>query len=445
MNRKRSDAVVFIALGGLTMVLLGLAGRHIVGEPLADLQGIYFPARCLLQHCDPYAPDQVLRVYRQAGADAIAWRVAVRQIATQLPYPPSVFSIGLPMALLPWSAAQRVWLILTASGLIFASFLIWNMDADHAPLLGGLLAGFLLGNSEVLIIAGNAVGLVVSLCAVAVWCFVRKRFEVAGIACLALSLAVKPQDAGFVWLYFLLAGGTFRKRAWQTLLAVTVLSLACAVAVWHASPHWLTEVRTNIAAYSVPGGINDPSPKSSGGHGLAMIVDLQAVFSVFRDDPHFYNTASYLVCAPLLLVWMMSTLRGKSSPLRMWLGLAAIAGLTMLPVYHRQYDTKLLLLTVPACAMLWAGGSRAGRVAVLLNCAAFVLNGDLTWAVILAIVRRIPVQAGGFGEHVMVAVQAFPAPLSLLASSVAFLWLYVRSGREDQTESLAAARYTESL
>ena len=37
--------------------------------------------------------------------------------------------------------------------------------------------------------------------------------------CLAISLMLKPHDAGLVWLYFLLAGGIYRKRALQALVA----------------------------------------------------------------------------------------------------------------------------------------------------------------------------------------------------------------------------------
>jgi hypothetical protein len=89
---------------------------------------------------------------------------------------------------------------------------------------------------------------VVSLSAVAVWCFLRERFVLAGILCLAVALAVKPQDSGLVWLYFLRAGGVYRKRALQTLLATAVLSLPGVLWVWHASPHWFAEWQSNVAA-----------------------------------------------------------------------------------------------------------------------------------------------------------------------------------------------------
>ncbi len=44
-----------------------------------------------------------------------------------------------------------------------------------------------------------------------------------GILCLAVSLAIKPHDGGLVWLYFILAGGAFRKRALQSLVVTLAL------------------------------------------------------------------------------------------------------------------------------------------------------------------------------------------------------------------------------
>jgi hypothetical protein len=157
-----------------------------------------------------------------------------------------------------------------------------------------------------------------------------------------------------------------------------------------------------------------------------MLVNLQAVFSVFRDDPRFYNPASYIVCAPLLLVWVLVTLRSRSSPARAWLAIAAIAALSMLPVYHHLYDAKLLLLTVPACAMLWAEGGPMGWLALLVNTAGFVVTADLPWAIFLGLVSSMRVSTTGLSGQILTAVQVFPAPLILLVMGVFYLWVYAR-------------------
>jgi hypothetical protein len=425
-NGARRDGRVLLILGSLIFVSLGLALERANREPMVDFRVVYYPARCLAQHCDPYDQAQVLRLYRAEGGDNPSDSEKVRTIVTRYIYLPTAFCFTLPFALLPSGPAHILWLALTIAGLLFASFLVWNLAADSSPIAAGALIGLFLVNSELLIISTNAAGIVVSLCAVAMWCFLRERFALAGILCLAVALAVKPQDSGLVWLYFLLAGGVFRKRALQTLLATAILSLPGLLLIWHASPHWFTEWQSNVASFAVHGGINDPGPASIGAHGLAMVISLQSVVSVFSDDPRVYNWVSYLVFAPLLLAWAFISIRSRATQRRAWLALAAASALTMLPVYHRQYDAKLLLLTVPACVMLLAEGGRIGKLALLVTTAAFVFTGDLTWAILLGLMNHLYPAATGLSARTLMAVQVFPPPLILLVTGIFYLWAYAR-------------------
>jgi hypothetical protein len=414
-------------LGSLVLLLMGGAMKNANSSPSSDFMALYYPARCLLQHGDPYKEDEVLRVYQTENEGRPSSAADVRQIATRNVYPPTTFSLSIPFAMLPWGLAHILWMTLCDGSFILAAFLIWNLGANYAPTLSGALIGLLLANSELLVITDNAAGIAISLCVVAVWCFLRERFVLAGILCLALGLAIKPHDTGLVWLYFLLAGGVYRKRACQTLLAMLALTLPAVLWVWQASPHWMREMHANILAFSVHGGINDPSIASAGGRGLDILISLQAVTYALWKDPRIYNLAAYLMCAPLLLVWMFVTLRFHPSPRRAWLALAAIVALTMLPVYHRQLDAKLLLLTVPACAMLWAEGGRIGRLALLVNVAGFILTGDFSWAIFIAIISALHLPATGFMGRMVMVVNVFSVPLILLAVGVFYLWLYVRS------------------
>lgn len=426
MTRARLDGLYFLLIGSAVFILLSGALENATRAPLVDFRGLYYPAQCLLQHCDPYNEKEVLNMYREEAAERPLDNANDRQTATRYVYLPTAFVFTTPFAMLPLRPAYLLWMALNFGGLIFASFLIWNLGANYAPVVSGVLIGFLLANSEVLIITGNVAGIVISLCVVAVWCFHRERFIPAGILCFAISLAIKPHDTGLVWLYFLLAGGVYRKRAWQILLATAALSLPGVLWVWRVAPHWTQELYSNIQANSLHGCINDPGFASSGGHGLDLLINLQTVISSFWDNPRIYNPVSYLVCAPLLLLWAFVTLRSRPSPKKVWLALAAIAALTMLPVYHRQVDTKLLLLTVPACAMLWAEGGRIGRLALLVTSAGFVLTADLPQAILLAVISNLHPPATWLSEQLLIAVQVFPIPLILLAMSVFYLWVYAR-------------------
>ncbi len=328
-----------------------------------------------------------------------------------------------PFAMLPWGPARILWLTLTAGSLIFASFLAWDLGANYAPVLSGALAGFSLANDVELISLGNPSGIAISLCVVAVWCFLRERFIPAGILCLAFGLAVKPQDTGLVWLYFLLAGGVYRKRALQTLLATVVLSLPAVLWVWSVAPHWMQELHSNLLELFVPGTIDYPGPAALGSMGL---VNLQEVISIFRDDPRIYNPISYLVCALLLLAWAFVTLRSRPSPKRNCLALAAIALLSLLPVYHHLYDAKLLLLTVPACAMLWVEGGLIGWLALLVNTVGFVLTADWPAAILFGRVSTLHLASTGLSGQILTVVVMWPVPLILLVMGVFYLCVYVR-------------------
>jgi hypothetical protein len=426
MTKARLDGLYLVLLGSLVFILLGAVMENAASSPLADFRGLYYPTQCLLRHCDPYSQADVMRIYRASGVDHPSDSDKVRQIATQSVYLPTVFSATLPFAILPWGVAHILWIIFTIASLILASLLAWSLAADFTPVMSGALIGFLLANSEVLLITGNAAGIVVSLCVIAVWCFVRDRFIFAGVLCLAISLAIKPHDTGLVWLYFLFAGGVYFKRALQTLLATVAISLPGLLWAWRLSPHWTQEFNSNLLAFSVHGGTNDPGLASGGAHGLGTVVSLQAIFSVFRDDPHFYNLASYLVFGLLLLVWIFVTVRCRSTPANLWLGLASITALSMLPVYHRQYDTKLLLLTVPACALLFIERRSVGWLALLVTAAGFVLNADIPWVIFLALIKTFHAPTTGLAGKILIGVQVFSAPLILLVMGIFYLWIYAR-------------------
>src|SRR5665213_4633951 len=389
MTKARLDGLYFLLLGSMVFVLLGAVLERNPNVSLPDFRALYYPARCLIHGGDPYNADDILRISRAENKNLPWDNDAARKIETRYIYPPTAFSFTIFFAMFPWSVAHILWITLTVASLIFSSFLIWDLGAGYAPIPAGILVGFLLANSELLMITGNVAGIAISLCAVACYCFLRNRFIPAGILCFAISLVTKPHDTGLVWICFLLAGGVYSKRALQTLGATVALSLPAVIWVWHVAPHWMQELSATLAWFSAPGGINESGLASTGAHGLGMLVSLQAVISVFWDDPKIYNMASYLISGVLLFIWSVTLLRTRPSRANLWLALAAVAALSMLPVYHRQQDTKLLLLTVPACAMLWTEGGLMGWLALVVNAAGFVLTGDLPWAVFLTLINHL--------------------------------------------------------
>jgi hypothetical protein len=444
----RRIAVALILLSSSFSVLWGAWIAHKSPRAMTDFRAIYYGARCLIEHGDPYQSDQFLRVYKadqwttefesiMAGPFRSAIAICVN--------PPTTLFIVAPFALLPWELAGLLWLALMAVSLTMGAFLMWSIAANRSPRLSLFLVCFLLANCLVIFTYANAAGLVAGLCAVAVWCFIRERFVPAGVICLAVSLALKPHDAGLIWLFFLLAGGTYRKRALQALGFAVAIGLPAVLWVSSFAPNWMPELQSNIQTASTHGALNDPGPSSIAFRAPDPVTNLQSVFSILRDDPHFYNPASYLIAGPLVLIWCITTLRSRVSSTNTWLALAAIATLTMLVSYHRQHDAKLLLLTVPACALLSAEGGLMGWFALVTNITAFVITGDIPSMSLIILTRGLTLNTASFPGKIETILLVRPGAIILLVMAVFYLWAYVqRAGSEKAIHSTkASAQHVE--
>ena len=426
MSKRRRLGLALVLLSGGLSVLWGCSIGWALPKGPMNFQAVYYGSRTLLEHHDPYNISDVEAVYRAEGGDR--QRVNARQHEDMTLYvnTPATLLLIAPLAMLPMAVGQVLWLILSAGSLILAAFLMWDIGADYAPVLSGCLVGFLLANCQVIFGGGNTAGLVVGLTVVAAWCFLRERFVVAGIVCMAVSLAINPHDTGLVWLFFLLAGGIYRKRAIQTAALTAALFVPAVIWISVAVPNWIHDWNTNLAIIAAPGGINDPRPAATVQITADNVISLQAVFSVFRDSPRFYNWASYLVCGVLLLIFVVTEVRTRFSLDRAWFALAAVVPLTVLVTYHRLHDTKLLLLAVPACAILWAGGGAIGQIAALLTTAGVVLNSDIPITIFGEVINQLHMSTATLSGKIFTVVLARPNQEILLAIGIFYLWIYVR-------------------
>ncbi len=427
---KKSPGIAsaWLLAGTMLCILYGAFLCSRPSEGLVDFKAVYYGAQCLLHHCDPYNPAEFINEFQAAGGSVPSGYNAYELrlfgngafVCINLP---TALLLAVPLALLPWKLAYVVWMLLTASSLALAAWLMSRVAWRYSLALSLLLVCTVLLNTQYLFVSGNLAGIAVSLCIVAAWCFVEEQLALVGVLCMAVSLALKPHDAGLVWLYFLLAGGAPRKRALQSLTVVAILAVPAVLWVSHVAPNWAQELHANLLAGAARGNINDPGPAAPV-RSPGSIVSMQSVISLIRDDPAFYNAISYILCGALLLAGAIKALRTRFTRENAWLALAAISALSMLPVYHRLYDAKLLLLMVPACAMLWTKGGRLKWSTTLLTAAIIVVNADIPSAVLLLIANSLHAQG-------MLATLALRRPfaLMLLASGIFYLWIYLKSDR----------------
>lgn len=433
MSGRRWVGFALIGAGAVILVSWGWSLSH--AKPLGglDFRALYEGAACLIHRHDPFNPGEV-RAYYIATGDARLYPGWALYTLTLLNYLPTIYPFTVPFALLPWATAQAIWTALTAIILFVAALLMWRRAEKDAPLVAGCLIGFLLANSEIILSGGNAAGFAVGLCTIAAWCWIEERWAWAGVLFFATSLAMKPHDGGLVWLYFLVAGGRYRARAAQALAVDVVVGIGSLLWVWQVAPHWYAELRQLMAIYAAHGGANDPGILGGPTNAFrnfsmavfpGMVCNLQSIAAVFRDDPRFYNPFTYLFCAPFLAVWAFVTFRAEHSKAGAYLALAAIVPFTLLITYHRTTDTKLLILTVPACALLWARGGAMGKLGLVLTSVGVFITGDIPLVVIGRAVGQPDWLHAGWLKKVPMVLMYRPVPLILLAMGMFYLWAYV--------------------
>lgn len=427
-----------VGLGSIILLLWGGAIAHRAPSSMVDYRAFYFDSRVLLQGGDPYNALEGTRLGEAEGARGQEAQIALPNEFTYL-YLPSALFISSPLALLSWHTAHVVWMLLNGGVLILAGFLMWELGADYAPLLTGILIGLFLANSESLLFQGNISGIVVGLCLIAAWCFLRNRFGLIGVLCLALSLAIKPHDSGFVWLFFLLNGGLYRKRALQSLLVATCIGLASLLWFGHVAPHWTQELKANIDATTARGAANDPGPTSATPAIVNSAINLQTIFAVFWNEPAFYNYASFLLSATLLLSWFLLARRSPVTLPRSLIALAFLSGLSMLPVYHRHHDGKLLMLAVPACAILYATRRTTGIAAIFFTTLALALNADIPRAILSNLEKDFSFSTATLSGKLMTLFLGRPAPLAVVAITIFYLWAYRQFDRASVPAEVAAS------
>jgi hypothetical protein len=380
-----------------------------------DFKAVYGASRCMAEHCNPYDSTQTKLRYIEAGGrkeDVTPFS------AHYLGYPPSALFYAMPLAVLSWQVGYGIWMIVNISIFIVGAFLVADLCLPFSPLATIASMSVFIMTSLMLIMLGQPAASSIGLCCIGVWCLLRNRYVFAGVVCFAMSLVIKPHLGGLVLLYFFLASVSHRKRALQILVAAVVLALPGLIwaSVRPESRNWLADLKTNVSGVASHGDLSDPGPMNPQ---VSDLTSLQTIVSLFRDDKAFYNHVSWVISGVLLLVWAYPVIRLKHGLGKDFLCLAAIAPLAMLPIYHRGYDTRLLLLTFPALSLLLASKRFVGFVALAVSLLTTVFT--FTQLRNVHIVRRVLSHVTASTNIVSVVLLERPLPIACLVATLFYL------------------------
>ena len=432
---RRMGVLALFIVSSAVAAIIGSFILHNNGAAM-DYKMIYAGVRCFLAHRDPYQGSVMESAWVKIdGPLPIDPLTGHARHLCQFIYPPTIATL-VPFAELPWNLSHLAWIATTILLLSLGGYCIWIESAAHASDLSFLLIVVSLGTGPVFFVSANPAGVAIGLCLIAAWCFIREQFTWVGVFCMAASLAIKPHDGFLVWTCFLLVGGVLRRRALQAFALTLVLCLPVIGWVWRSAPGWPVELRANLAAITAPGELDDPRPQASSDRTAGMMINLQAGISLLDDDERIYNAVTVAICGSMLLFWAREILLDRHAAGHIWYALAAAAPMTMLLIYHRSYDAKLLLIGLPACARLWNGRGARGWTALLLGVFSIGLMNEVSLSMLASMTSALPVHQSGLNRNTLLAVLAHPAPFTLLAMSLFYLWVYREIRRAEADTSI---------
>lgn len=429
---------------GFGMVILGwlfclVMTSHLRQFPLfgIDYLSIYSSSRCLLIGCNPYSGPEMKVAFLAHGGTLADTGPQVDPLKGAFSpyyagYPPTALFYFMPMASLKWKISRQLWIALSLTLYLLTALLFSALCSEYSPLAGNLCLACFLGMQSVAVFLLQPTLLSASLCCIGIWTLLRGRFIKAGIFCFALSLVLKPHLGAFALLYFFLESPVSRKRALQV-VGVTVL-LCVPALLWtsmHAGTrHWTHDYKANVKGVATRGHLSDPGP--TGGGEPEHITDLQTIVSFFHNDPAYYNPVVWGFSLVLFAAWIYPVVHLPPSREKDLLCLAAVLPFSLLPIYHRVYDSLVLLAVFPAIGFLLKKAPRWGIAGASLSIAlAFVISlyyhrFFLAWC--LPLVQRTVGSVPG--SRILIALLERPIATCLLILTVFFIVVLYRVPRQ---------------
>ena len=231
-----------LLLAELLAVLLAAFSAPGVGEP--DFFPYWAAARLLGTGGNPYDPSSLRALAHEIRPD----RGQDRGEAFASWNPPWLLLFLLPLGLLPFDLAVRIWFLCQVALIVAASVLAWRMAARRSDWAGILLAvavGLGSGQSVVALLAGQVSGLLLIGLVLGAWWLRAGKDRLAGAA--LLFTTIKPHVTYFALVLFAL--WVMRHRRWQVFVGLAAAAALSIAALWAIFPGWVSAYFRLMGAY----------------------------------------------------------------------------------------------------------------------------------------------------------------------------------------------------
>ncbi len=323
-----------------------------------DFAPVYGSVRALAAGLNPYRVAEVQQQLLASGYPQ-GWMGPEFWQTHQLLYPPLTYYLLWPLSFAGYHLAGLVWFWLSAVALACAGLTaawLGPVGARRFALAG---AGAILATSGGLLRLGQLSVLAIALVVTGSVLLLARRWLPPGGVLLFVACGLKPQLALPIVL-FLCFPRPSRRPACAALAAFILLSGAAAavLASSASSRHWVEDLREQVAL-AAPAG---PQSRIDTG-----VIHLEGLTSLISADPVVYDSMDALVCVAILALLVMGFRRRREARSRDWMAVATMAFLTLLLTYHRTYDMRLQMLSLPALGLLWRTRRKLAWVLTLLS------------------------------------------------------------------------------
>jgi Glycosyltransferase family 87 len=433
INKPQSQVVwlawiVLVLSFSIMVVRAKIIERNL--EHSKDFTPIITGTYCFYSGCDPYDWSESKHQFAAHGGDPslIPWEEEWPM------YPPSLYFVTTPLAVLSAPAAASVWFVVSAASLLVAVFLLAGLCSGYNDGLAQMLASLVLLTSPSLLALGQTSTLAISFLVIGVCLLLDSRHRKLAAVCFTISLALKAQLGLPVLVYFLV-DRTYRRWAAPVGIAWAFLVIIGAGWITFATQSfdWYGSLQENLAATTGPGAINDPSALNE--LGAESMLNLQALFAVFSGSSRFYNRGTLITTGVIGLFWLAASYRMNPSTFKHYLGIGSAICLGLIGAYHRFYDHASLLLIIPALALLLAKTQKIGIAIALISLQALAYFHGAFIPAFAESKLHLPVSSNNFLTILLLRRQAL---FLFLTCCLMVAYYFVVSGK-----TTAAKRLTE--